>query len=167
MKSLKTLPITLWTKTLKVLIFILGLPILTLGGFFMFQVTEFAFELWGQMLFLKPIFYTLLVLTAVLFIIILLKVIQVITQFERHEIFSLRTQTLFTQASIYTFIVSAIYMLFLPIFYIAADLDDAPGFVLIGLFFVVLSFALALLFWVITNIIKQAQELAEESKWVV
>lgn len=167
MKSLKTLPITLWTKTLKVLIFILGLPILALGGFFMFQVIDFAFELWGQMLFLKPIFYSLLVLTAVLFIIILLKVIQVITQFEKHDIFSLRTQTLFTQASIYTFIVSAIYTLFLPAFYIAADLDDAPGFVLIGLFFIVLSFALALLFWVITNIIKQAQELAEESKWVV
>lgn len=167
MNKLQTIPLSFWTFALKTLIYIVGLPIMILGGFFMFEIIDFAFELWNQMFFLKTLIYVVLIFSGVLYLFILFKVTQVIHQYEKHEIFSLYTQKLFIYSAFSAFIISIIYALLLPIFYIVADLDDAPGFVLIGLFFVVLAFALALLFYVISNIIKQASDLEEESKWVI
>lgn len=167
MKMIDKIPLKIWTLSLKVLIFVIGLPIFALGAYFMINVINFAFHLWPDLAYIKTIAYVLLSITALLYIYILLKVSYIVHQYEKHKIFSKITKLHLVHASISALFVSIIYALFLPIFYIAAEIDDAPGFVLIGLFVVVLSFGLSILFWVISNIIKQAIELEEENALVV
>ncbi len=167
MKSLDRIPLKAWTLSLKVLIFIIGIPIFALGAYFMLNVVNFAFHLWPDLSYLKTVANVILGLTGILYIYILLKVTYIVHQYEKHEIFSLQTHRHIIHASISSVLISILYALLLPVFYIAAEIDDAPGFVLIGMFFVVLTFALALLLFVISNIIKQAIALEEESRLVV
>ncbi len=167
MKALDRIPLKAWTLSLKVLIFVIGLPVFALGAYFMINVVNFAFHLWPDLSYLKTLSYIVLGLTALLYLFILLKITYIIHQYEKHEIFSLQTHKHIVHASISSLLISVLYALLLPVFYIAAEIDDAPGFVLIGMYFVVLTIALALLLFIISNIIKQAIVLEEESRLVV
>ena len=156
-----------WINVLKVLIVLLGLPIVGLGSMFMLEVLTFAETLGSPLVPFKPIFLALLGLTMLLFLLIVYRGIALLSRIQKGDIYSSHSVRHLHLASVYSGLISGIYVLFLPVFYSVADRDDAPGFMVLGLFFIVLSLAFALFLFVIKRLLVQAISLKEENDLVV
>lgn len=62
---------------------------------------------------------------------------------------------------------SVIFLLTLPFIYFAAELDDAPGLILIGMVFVTAPFAIAVVASVIQKVLQSAIEIKSENELTV
>lgn len=167
MKTLSKMSNSLWMTLLKALVLLLGLPVLYIGFLFMSEVIGFAIRLYPTLLSLRWLLIGLLGMSALLFVGVLAHLFWAIHLIQKSQFFTQASNQVLKRASILAFATSGIYVCFLPIFYIAAELDDAPGFVLIGIFFVALAFGLGLLLAVLVKIFKQALAYKEENEWVV
>ena len=167
MKHLLDFSNNAWINVLKVLIIVLGLPLVGLGAMFMLEVINFAQSLWEPLMPYQTILWILLGSTIILFILILWKGLVILSQIQKGDIYTLNSVRHIHLASLYSGLISLIYVFFLPIFYIAAQWDDAPGFILLGLFFVLLGLAFALFLFVIKRLLIQAIQIKEENDLVV
>lgn len=167
MKHLLDFSNNAWINVLKGLIIVLGLPLVGLGSLFMLEVIRFAQSLWQPLVPFQSLLWVLLGCTIVLFILILWKGLVVLSLIQKGNIYSLDSVNHIHLASVYSGLISIIYVFFLPVFYITADKDDAPGFVLLGLFFVLLGLAFALFLFVIQRLLIQAIQIKEENDLVV
>ncbi|MFC6463392.1 DUF2975 domain-containing protein [Marinilactibacillus sp. GCM10026970] len=92
-----------------------------------------------HMTILHPLTQGALIITGVCFLFMLAQSFKLIVHIDENEAFSVSTISCLKNIRNAASIMTGIYLLLLPIVYLVADRDDAPGLILVGLFFLFFS----------------------------
>lgn len=157
----------LWIYVLQASLLVISIALLILISLFIVEVLQFSIVLFPAIELMRWPMLALLLLSDFLFISIVFNGIRILFDFSKDQVYSTVTIIILKKAYLKAWIITGIFMAFLPFFYIAAELDDAPGLVLVGIFLVGLAFALALLLKVFKKLVQQALTLKEENDLVV
>ncbi|MFC6315867.1 DUF2975 domain-containing protein [Lapidilactobacillus achengensis] len=103
-----------------------------------------------------------LYLTALLFAGILWQAGELVRRIQRRQAFALASVTALARLRNQALAISLIYALELPIFFIWADRDDAPGLLALAIVFVGAALVIGVFAGVLKQLLQQALELQEE-----
>ncbi|WP_208559066.1 DUF2975 domain-containing protein [Marinilactibacillus kalidii] len=92
-----------------------------------------------DMTILHPLTQGALITTGVCFLFMVAQSFKLIVHIDENEAFSVSTISCLKNIRNAGSMMTAIYLMLLPIVYLVADRDDAPGLILIGLFFLFFS----------------------------
>lgn len=106
-------------------------------------------------------------LPAIPFFIIVSQSFKLLNLIDKNQAFSISAVKALRKIKFSAFIISALYMAGLPYIFYVADLDDAPGVMLIGLVFVFASFIVGTFAAVLQKLIQSALNLKEENDLTV
>lgn len=149
------------TTFLKISIFLIGLPIFVLCILGLPWLINNPVNPYYSII-LYPIIFGLY-LTVVPFFIALYQAIQLLNFIDRNKSFSdLSIQSL-KVIKFCAFTISGLYALMMPLFYLLAEVDDAPGIILIGIVFVFASLVGALFAAVLQKLLKEAIDIKTDN----
>lgn len=147
------------TLFLKVVVFLLGLPILALCIYaFPVLFKEPAGDYWM----LKPILVAMYV-TAIPYFLALFQTFKLLTYIDKNIAFSELSVQALKKIKFCAIFISAVYALIIPFFYFLAQIEDAPGIVIIGMFFVFAPTVIAVFAAVLQKLLKVAIDIKSEN----
>lgn len=88
---------------------------------------------------LQPITQVILALTGICFIYILMQTLKLILNIDHNKAFSESTINYLKHIRNTGYVITGLYVLLMPVIYLIAEFDDAPGLILFGAFFVFTS----------------------------
>src|SRR5690625_2304999 len=134
------------TMFLKIIVIAMGIPVLALC---VYVLPKIAIEAFGHAVDGETLGYILLIilfviyLTEFTFYIVLYQTVKLLTYIEKDQAFSQISVTALTKVKNYAKLISVLYVVILPLVYIVAEWDDAPGLILIAIVISGASFAIA------------------------
>ena len=155
------------TLFLKSVVVLLGIPALALCIFVVPEIGNFMAELYPDHSYLKALVYADLYASAIPFYIALYQAFNLLTYIDRNEAFSEQSVSALTKIKQCALAISALYVLGLPLFYLLAERDDAPGIILIGLVLIFASMVIAVFAAVLEKLLRQAIDIKSENDLTV
>lgn len=153
------------TMLLKGAILLLACPVLILAGVGIpWLVTNPANPELDHILY--PIVIGLY-LSVVPFLYGLMQTYFVLNYIEKDAVFSVEAAGLVKRIKYSALTFSGIFLVILPFVFMLAEIDDAPGLIIIGALPVFASFVLATFVAVLQELLEKAIELKEENKWTI
>lgn len=158
------------TLFLKIIVIGMGIPVLALCTYIIPMNVNTVFEHVAKQETLGYIVLIILIIiyiTAIPFYMVLYQTVKLLTYIEKDQAFSqISVKALITIKNCCK-IISGLYVLVLPLVYIVAEWDDAPGLILIGIIIVGASFALAVFASVLQRLLQKAIDYKEENDLTV
>ncbi|BAC12372.1 hypothetical conserved protein [Oceanobacillus iheyensis HTE831] len=154
------------TQVLKIAVFLIGLPVLALCIFLFPEVLSIA-ERNGEYFYLLPLFIIYLYLTAIPFYYALLQAYKLLQFIDQNKAFSEQSIKSLKIIRYCATMISVMYVISLPVFYVLAELDDAPGLILIGLVITFASLIIAVFAAVLQKLFKNANDIKSENDLTV
>lgn len=108
-----------------------------------------------------------LYLTAVPFIIALYQTLQLLNYIDKNKAFSELSVTALKRITYCAFIVSGVYVLSLPLFYVWAEQDDAPGLIVIAMLFTAAPLVAGVFAAVLRRLLREAIDMKSENDLTV
>lgn len=155
------------TIFLKATVILMGIPILALLFFFVPVIANFAVELFPNMGYLKPLFFVFFYVTAIPFYFALHQTFRLIIYIDKNKAFSELSVQALKKIKYSAITISGLYIVGLPLFYLLAEKDDAPGFILIGLVISFASMVIAVFAAVLQKLLKIAIDIKSENDLTV
>src|SRR5690625_2835603 len=158
------------TLFLKIVVIAMSIPVLALCIFVLPKVVMEAFRHAANGEKLGYIVLTILFvmyITAIPFFLALYQTVKLLTYIEKDQAFSQISVTALTKVKNYAKLISGLYVLVLPLVYIVAEWDDAPGLILIGIVMIGASFAVAVFASVLQRLLQKAIDIKEENDLTV
>ncbi|WP_227396607.1 DUF2975 domain-containing protein [Jeotgalibacillus aurantiacus] len=154
------------TIFLKLVLFVMALVV---GVFCAFALAPFAWNVADD-----PVFgiWLLLIIgamyvTVVPFFIALFQSFKLLGYIDRNEAFSSLSVAALKKIKICAFVISLIYVMTMPFFYAVAELDDAPGVILVGAVLVGASFVVGVFAYLLQMLLNNAIEIKTENDLTV
>lgn len=136
---------------------VIGLPLLAMDAADGSQ--EMAYLLYGMM--------SVLGFSAIPYFLTLFQGYRLLTFIDVNQAFSERSVESLKMIKICSAVISGIYVLGLPLFYIVAELDDAPGVILVGMIFVGAPLIIAVFAAVLQKLLKSAIDMKREQELTI
>ncbi|OXL85636.1 hypothetical protein BCV73_23080 [Paenibacillus sp. SSG-1] len=155
------------TLFLKVAVFLIGLPILALCIFVVPGIADFAAELYPDHAYLKYLVFVDLYASAVPFYLALYQSFRLLIYIDRNEAFSELSVSALKNIKYCAVAISILYVAGLPLLYLIAEADDAPGVILIGLVIIFASMVIAFFAAVLQRLLKEAIDIKSENDLTV
>ncbi|WP_138752138.1 DUF2975 domain-containing protein [Paenibacillus sinopodophylli] len=155
------------TLFLKLAVIIIGIPALALYIFLMPEIGNFAHELYPDMAYLKYLIYIDLYATAIPFYLALYQAFKVLSYIDKNVAFSELSVRALKKIKYCAIGFSSLFVLGLPLFYLIAEKDDAPGIIVIGLVMVFASMVIAVFAAVLQRLLKEAVDIKSENDLIV
>lgn len=155
------------TLFLKVAVFLIGMPILALCIFVVPGIANFAAELYPDHAYLKYLVFADLYASAVPFYLALYQSFRLLIYIDRNEAFSELSVRALKNIKYYAVAISILYVAGLPLLYLIAEADDAPGVILIGLVIIFASMVIAFFAAVLQRLLKEAIDIKSENDLTV
>ena len=158
------------TMFLKVIIIAMIIPVLFLGLYVLPKMAggAFGFVTDGDSIGYAILGIVLVMyVTAVPFCLALYQTVKLLTYIEKDQAFSQVAVTALTKVKNYAKIISGLYVLTLPMLYIVAEWDDAPGVIVIGIVIIGASFSIAVFASVLQRLLQKAIDYKEENDLTV
>jgi len=155
------------TLFLKVTVFLIGLPILALCIFVVPGIANFAAELYPDHAYLKYLVFADLYASAVPFYLALYQSFRLLIYIDRNEAFSELSVRALKNIKYCAVAISILYVAGLPLLYLIAEADDAPGVILIGLVIIFASMVIAFFAAVLQRLLKEAIDIKSENDLTV
>lgn len=155
------------TLFLKAAVFLIGLPVLALCIFVVPEIANFAAELYPNNAYMKYLVFIDLYATAIPFYFALYQAFKLLSYIDSNKAFSelsIKAIKIIKYCSI-TF--CSLYAVGMPLFYLIAEADDAPGIILIGLAIIFASFVVAVFAAVLQKLLQNAIEIKSENDLTV
>lgn len=121
------------TLFLKIAVIFMGLPVLALSIFVLPEIAEFFAELNPKLDFLQYPFLVGLYVTAIVFFFALYKTLRLLSYIDKNKAFSQVSVNALKNIKFCAITIGALYVVFMPLIYLMAEVDDAPGMILIGM----------------------------------
>ena len=154
------------TLFLKIALFLIGTPVLALCIFAVPIVAKEVAEFIET-----PYVYYLILLgvygSALAYFVALFHAFRLLRYIDRNIAFSELSVIALKKIKYCAITISSIYVLFLPLFYIVAEIDDAPGLIIIGMGLVFASFIIAVFAAVLQKLLKDAILIKSENDLTV
>jgi hypothetical protein len=155
------------TLFLKAAVILIGLPVLALCIFVVPEIANYTAELYPDMAFLKYFLLTDLYASAIPFYFALYQAFKLLNYIDKNKAFSERSVQALKNIKKCAIIISGLYVAGLPLFYLLAEKDDAPGVIAIGLVVVFASMVIAVFAAVLQRLLKEAIDIKSENDLTV
>lgn len=152
------------TLFLKIAVFLMGLPVLALC---IWVVPRVALNTGGH----SPVLTIFALLgvyaTAIAYFVALYTTIKLLSYIDQNIAFSELSVKALIKIKYCAIIISSVYVVGMPLIYYAAEVDDAPGLILIGMVIVFASFVVAVFAAVLQKLLKNAIDIKSENDLTV
>lgn len=155
------------TLFLKAAVIVIGLPILALCIFAVPVIASFMVELYPDHSYLKYLVYIVFYGAAIPFYFALYQAFKLLNYIDMNNAFSELSVRVLKNIKYCAIIISCIFVLGMPLFYLFAERDDAPGVIVIGMVLVFASMVIAVFAAVLQRLLKEAIDIKSENDLTV
>ncbi|CDQ20096.1 Protein of unknown function [Halobacillus karajensis] len=155
------------TLFLKVAVILLGLPILALCLFFVPGMADYAAEIFTDFPLIEALVLIYVYGTTIPFYFALYQAYQLLSFIDKNKAFSDLSVKALKRIKHCALIISILYVIFMPLIYILAEVDDAPGLILIGMFIIFASTVIAVFAAVLQRLLQEAIHIKSENDLTV
>lgn len=155
------------TLFLKFVVILIGIPVLALCIFFVPGIANYSAELYPDHPFIQYLVFIDLYATAIPFYFALYQAFILLTYIGTNKAFSelsVRSLKIIKYCAI---AISGLYVAGLPLFYLIAEKDDAPGIIVIGMVIIFASMVIAVFAAVLQKLLKEAIDIKSENDLTV
>ncbi|CAN7641147.1 DUF2975 domain-containing protein [Paenibacillus sp. LjRoot153] len=155
------------TLFLKIAVILMGIPVLALCIFAVPEIANFAVELYPDHSYLKYLFMIDLYASAIPFYIALYQTFKLLGYIDKNKAFSELSVSVLKKIKLCAITISGLYVLGMPLFYLLAERDDAPGIIVIGMVMIFASMVIAVFAAVLQKLLKEAIDIKSENDLTV
>ncbi|MFF2457887.1 DUF2975 domain-containing protein [Peribacillus simplex] len=155
------------TLFLKIAVILIGLPVLSLCIFFVPEIANFAAELYPDMTYLKYLVLIDLYASAIPFYFALYQAFKLLSYIDKNKAFSELSVRALKTIKNCAITISGLYVVGMPLFYLIAEMDDAPGIILIGMVVIFASMVIAVFAAVLQRLLQEAIDIKSENDLIV
>ncbi|MCU9612490.1 DUF2975 domain-containing protein [Caldibacillus lycopersici] len=155
------------TLFLKITVILIGIPILALCIFLVPEIAKYAAELYPDFTFIKYLVFIDLYAAAIPFYLALYQAFKLLSYIDKNKAFSEISVTALKKIKNCASTISVLFVLGLPLFYLLAERDDAPGIILVGLVLIFASMVIAVFAAVLQKLLQEAIEIKSENDLTV
>lgn len=155
------------TLVLKIAVILLGVPILALCIFFVPELANFAAQLLPDFAFVKYFVYIVFYSSAIPFYFALYQTINLLRYIDKNKAFSDLSVKALKNIKYCAITISILHLLVWPLYYIFAEIDDAPGVIFVGLIVPFASIAIAVFAAVLQKLLQEAIMIKSENDLTV
>lgn len=155
------------TLFLKIAVILIGIPVLALCIFLVPKIANFASELYPDFSFMKYFILIDLYVAAIPFYFALFQAFKLLSYIDKNKAFSELSVNALKNIKFSALAISILYVLGMPLFYLIAEKDDAPGIIVIGMILIFASMVIAVFAAVLQRLLKEAIDIKEENDLIV
>lgn len=155
------------TLFLKIAVILIGIPVLALCIFVVPEIADFAAELYPDHTYLKYLVLIDLYATAIPFYFALYQAFKLLSYIDKNNAFSELSVRALMNIKYCAITISSLFVVGLPLFYLIAEKDDAPGIIVIGLVMIFASMVIAVFAAVLQKLLKEAIDIKSENDLTV
>ncbi|AJH70418.1 DUF2975 domain-containing protein [Bacillus cereus] len=155
------------TLFLKTAVILMGIPILAMCIFLVPNIGNFAAELYPEMAYIKYLVFINLYATAIPYYFALYQTFKLLNYIDKNNAFSELSVKALKNIKYSALAISVLYVLGMPLFYLVAERDDAPGIIVIGMIIIFASMVIAVFAAVLQRLLKDAIDIKSENDLTV
>ncbi|MFC0298627.1 DUF2975 domain-containing protein [Geobacillus jurassicus] len=155
------------TLFLKVALVLIGLPVLALCIFLVPVLGDVAAKLLPKYAWIKFFVFLVFDASALPFYVALYQAFRLLTYIDRNDVFSESSVKALKAIKYCAVTISGLHLLALPLFYLFAEKDDAPGVIFVGLLVPFASLVIAVFAAVLQKLLQQAIEIKQENELTI
>lgn len=155
------------TLFLKAVVFLIGLAVLALCIFVVPEIANFAAELYPDLVFIKSLVFIDLYAAAIPFYIALYQALKLLSYIDKSKAFSELSVKALKNIKYCGITLSILYAAGMPLFYLMAEIDDAPGIILLGMVVIFASMVIAVFAAVLERLLQEAIDIKAENDLIV
>lgn len=155
------------TLILKLAVILIGIPVLALCLFLVPEIGNFAAELYPDQAYIKYLVLIDLYATAIPFYFALYQTFKLLGYIDKNNAFSGLSVEVLKKIKYSAIAISILYVVGMPLFFLMADMDDAPGIILIGLVMIFASLVIAVFAAVLQRLLQEAIDIKSENDLTV
>ncbi|RJE88349.1 DUF2975 domain-containing protein [Paenibacillus sp. 1011MAR3C5] len=155
------------TFLLKMTIALMGIAALALCVFLVPEIANFAGELYPNRTYMESLVYIALYVPAIPFYIALYQALQLLSYIDKNIAFSELSVQALRNIKYCAIAISGLFVLSMPIFYLMADKDDAPGIIVIGMVIIFASMVIGVFAAVLQRLLQEAIDIKSENDLTV
>jgi len=155
------------TFFLKAAVIFIGIPVLALCIFLVPEIANYAAILYPAHTYLKYLVFIDLYATAIPFYFALYQAFKLLGYIDKGKAFSELSVRALKNIKYCAITISSLYAVGMPLFYLIAERDDAPGIIVIGLVMIFASLVIAVFAAVLQKLLKEAIDIKAENDLTV
>lgn len=155
------------TLFLKLFVILLGIPVLALCIFLVPKIADYMAVLYPDMPVLKYLVYIGLYVTAIPFYFALYQAFKLLNYIDHNNAFSDLSVKALNTIKKCAISISVFYVLDMPLFYLFAERDDAPGVIILGLMMIFASMVIAVFAALLQKLLQEAINIKTENDLTV
>lgn len=155
------------TLFLKAAVILIGIPILALCIFVVPGIANYSAELYPDHTYLKYLVFIDFYAAAIPFYMALYHAFRLLNFIDQNKAFSEYSVHALMRIKNCAITISGIFVVGLPLFYLIAERDDAPGIILVGLVLIFASLVIAVFAAVLQKLLKEAIDIKSENDLTV
>ncbi|GIN57272.1 putative membrane protein YoaS [Lederbergia ruris] len=155
------------TLFLKIAVFLIGTPILALCLFGLPMVAKEAVDSYSEFAYVLYGILIVMYISAIPFFIALYQAFKLLSYIDKNEAFADISVKALKNIKYCAISISSFYVVGMPLFYFMAEVDDAPGIIVIGLIIIFASLVIAVFAAVLQRLLKEAIAIKSENDLTV
>ncbi|MFY4777452.1 DUF2975 domain-containing protein [Metabacillus sp. RGM 3146] len=155
------------TFFLKIAVILLGIPVLALCIFLVPELGDIAAKLLPEFAYMKYPVFIVFYTSAIPFYFALYQAFKLLRYIDKNKAFSQISVKALKKIKYCSITISCLHVLVLPLFYLFAEKDDAPGVIFIGLVVPFASMVIAVFAAVLQKLLKEAIDIKSENDLTV
>ncbi|UKS23851.1 DUF2975 domain-containing protein [Paenibacillus sp. HWE-109] len=155
------------TFFLKAAVILIGIPVLALCIFLVPEIANYTVELYPDHTYMKYLVFIDLYATAIPFYFALYQAFKLLSYIDKNKAFSELSVQVLKNIKYCAIAISSLYVVGMPLFYLVAEKDDAPGVIVIGMLMIFASLVIAVFAAVLQKLLKNAIEIKSENDLTV
>ncbi|QUG41863.1 DUF2975 domain-containing protein [Psychrobacillus sp. INOP01] len=155
------------TLFLKITVILIGIPVLALCIFLVPGIANFAAELYPDIAFIKYLVLINLYAAAIPFYFALYQAFKLLSYIDKNKAFSKISVRALKKIKYCAITISGLYVVGMPLFYLIAEMDDAPGVIVIGMVIIFASIVIAIFAAVLQKLLQEAIDIKSENDLTV
>ncbi|MFD1773765.1 DUF2975 domain-containing protein [Paenibacillus rhizophilus] len=155
------------TLFLNVAVILIGIPVLALCIFLVPEIANFAAELYPDYTYIKYLVFIDLYAAALPFYFALYQAFKLLSYVDKNKAFSELSVRALKNIKYCAITISGLFVAGMPLFYLMAERDDAPGIIVIGMVLIFASMVIAVFAAVLQKLLKEAIDIKSENDLTV
>ncbi|MBO0992697.1 DUF2975 domain-containing protein [Bacillus sp. SD088] len=155
------------TLFLRIAVFLIGTPILALCLFGLPIVAKEAVDSYSEFAYVLYGILIVMYISAIPFFIALYQAFKLLSYIDKNKAFAYISVKALKNIKYCAITISGFYIVGMPLFYLIAEVDDAPGIIVIGLIIIFASLVIAVFAAVLQRLLKEAIDIKSENDLTV
>jgi len=151
------------TLFLKTIVFLIGIPVLAICIFGLPLIANDAAESSSKMAYVLYGILAIMYVSVIPFFVVLYQAFKLLNYIDTNKAFSKLSVKALKNIKNCATTISIMYLVGLPLFYLAGEIDDAPGVILIGMVFIFAPMVVAVFAAVLQKLLKNAIDIKNDN----